>query len=45
MQTSRFIISTLDLSLSVAEILLVDDGDDAGGDDVIERDSEFKDLI
>jgi hypothetical protein len=44
MQTSRFIICTQDLLLSVAEILLVDDGDDAGGGDVIGRDSEFKDL-
>jgi hypothetical protein len=45
MQTNRFIISILDLSLSAMEILLVDDGDDAGGGDVIGRDSEFKDLM
>lgn len=45
MQTNRFIISILDLSLSAAELLLVDDGDDAGGGDVIGRESELKDLM
>jgi hypothetical protein len=45
MQTNRFITSILDLSLPAAEILLVDDKDDAGGGDVMGRDREFKDFM
>jgi hypothetical protein len=44
-QTSWFIISILDLSLSPTGILLVDDGDDAEGGDAIGRASEFKDFM